>query len=788
MRKVVIISLLVSILSACGESNSPIDVNNDNTNSSDNGVVTPSPFTPPPFTPTPSDPYPIEPGATPEPQNTPNPITQPNPGSTPQPIATPSGPTTPAPTNPLPPTHDLVLGEAWYISNELKCSACHSNDGRSNDYPDLVGEDFLANYDFDSLMLKVLFMSEKYGTISCDGKEPGTCGYEVAAYIWVKLNNQTLENNADDGKNGNDDSLASSCRIQKNSGMRRLTKTEMKHAIEDTFGLSADAYDELPKERNLGGFESIGAVQSSDVNFVIPLLDTSINTASRIVNNSLFTHNCTDNQLSSCISETLRPFAQKLSGLGPNEVEVLLERVSRFALTTAQSQAPEPTPQRPSGDQCNTTGECKTLFGNDADDCVNSPSNQSFCSCGGERCDVLNPGIFNPIVNTNIDHINAGFEDGLVALIMSPEFLYLKARQSDQARVLNSHEIAKTLSLTLWLSVPDDILLDAANKGLLSTQEQIAAHIDRMMSDEKFSRFKEHFFNQWLGFSRVSSYDVNDDALNILNWDAIANDMTQESLRFMNYLLENNLHVNEILTADYSFLNARLAQHYGISGISHNEFEKVTLPDDSNRQGLITQGAILTRAANGDHASVVIRGETLLSGLMCDPPASPDATIQNEIDELANAQLSEYEKMLARDQKPNCAACHSTMDPVGWAFTGFDAAARPLIDDANGIINNGTIDPSGIYKDNFYNGPLDMINLLNEQNNLEMCLSEKFMIYTLGRPVSYLSNAEDNCIIDEVITNLRATLDPDDNQIKMKDLIKAVLIHDVNRLQGDKLQ
>lgn len=727
-------------------------------------VVTPSPTTP---IPSPSPIVSPVPVVTPTPIATPSPVISPLPS--PSPMITPAPVATPSP-DPVP--YDLALGEDWYTSSELRCSGCHGVDGRSSAFPDLVGESLLNNYDFDSLMLKVLFMSEQHGSITCDGKEPGMCGYEVAAYIWVAFNNQVLL--GDNGNGGSD----SACSIEKNSGMRRLTKTEIKYAIEDSFGVSVSGYDDLPKERNIGGFESIGAVQSSGSSFVLPMLETSLTVASTIFNSDTFIHNCTDNQLSNCVKATLRPFAEKLSGR--SDIDELLDRLADLAVASAEAQAPGSSPNVPSGDQCDTTAQCRTIFGSAANDCVNSQSDQSFCSCGEQRCDVLSP------ISEDVAHIDGGFKDALVALIMSPEFIYVRARESDQARALGPNEVAKTLARTLWLSVPDESLLNAANADQLSTPEQVSAQIDRMIANEKFGRFKQQFFNQWLGFDNVSSYDVDTSALNISDWDAIASDMAEESTQFMNYLLDNNRSVKEILTADYSFLNERLATHYGIGGVSGNTFEKTTLPGDSNRQGLLTQGAILTRGANGDHASVVIRGETILSGLSCDPPASPDASIQDEVEELANADLSEFEKMAARADKPSCAACHAAMDPIGWAFTGFDAAARLLSDDIGGHINDGSIDPSGIYKGDFYDGPVDMINILNEQNRIEMCLSEKFMMYTLGRPVSYTSDSEDNCIINEILDDVQESLPAGDRDVKMKDLIKAVLMHDVTRIQGDQ--
>ena len=141
-----------------------------------------------------------------------------------------------------------------------------------------------------------------------------------------------------------------------------------------------------------------------------------------------------------------------------------------------------------------------------------------------------------------------------------------------------------------------------------------------------------------------------------------------------------------------------------------------------------------------------------------------------------------FTNMAVRESKPICAGCHASFDPVGWAFSEFDASGRILLEDIDGHLNNGVIDASGSLNGSSFSGALDMIHLLDERNRSSLCVSEKFLMYTLGRPVDYNANPEDNCAIQEIIAQ------EDGQEMGLKSLIKRALSHEVVRFQGDTVR
>ncbi len=698
------------------------------------------------------------------------PTAMPDPTVVPTPTATPDA-------TPQPPQE--ISGKQIFESPTFKCADCHGADGVSGVFPDLAGQDFLENYDtLEGLSLKVIFMAEKYSEPStlCDGNSEGDCAYAVATYILSEFNDIEIEPEQPSGSSYGD----SACSITSASGVRRLTKNEIKHAIEDVFSVPSSELNSLPVERSIGGFESIGAAQDNGFNLSHPLLSSALTLADTIMQTGNINHSCTTDNIRSCAQTVFQPYARLLFRKSNSDVN--LNVIGALADTIVNSQerffpSSNPNPITISGDQCDTTAQCRNIFGSTANDCVNSQSDMSYCQCGSERCDA---GMGEQ--SENLELVNHALKTSLAALLMSPEFLFVNIESSGEVDALNQFDIATRLATALWVSVPDVNLLNAAGRGDLSSRENIEAQIDRMMTSNKFERFKSTFFAQWLKYDLAQDVAIDAENMGINNWDQLSADMIRETELFITHLVDNDLPPNEILTANYSFMNQRLANHYGVLGPTSNTFERVDFTSQDKRQGILTQGSILANAANGIHASIVRRGEFILSALMCAPPPTPDSSLSEEIDDLLNQDLSEAEKMAVRDSRPVCAGCHSSFDPVGWAFSEFDASGRILLEDIEGHLNNGVIDPSGSLNGSSFNGALDMIQILESRNRSSICLSEKLLMYTLGRPVDYNTNAEDNCAIQEMVDQSMS------EELGLKTLIKRALSHEVVRFQGDTVR
>lgn len=754
-------------------------------------VTTPAtmPATTPAVTPatTPAATPATTPAATPE--NTPQPTEMAEPTPSPIPTQTITPTQTPAPTRiptpevtpiPSPSIPDALSGKQIFESSTFKCAECHGADGVSGVFPDLSGQEFLENYDtLEGLILKVTFMAEKYSepATPCSGNSENDCAHSVATYILSEFNNIEITPEDPVGSNYGD----SACSITSASGIRRLTKNEIKNAIEDVFGVPSNELNSLPVERSIGGFESIGAAQDNGFNLSHPLLSSTLTLAESILESGALSHNCTLENLNQCVQQTLRPYARLLFRKNNNDINInYLGALADSIILSHERFFPSSNTNNPvvsEGDQCDTTAQCRSIFGDTANDCVNSQSDMSYCQCGNERCDAgIIVGSDNPAL---VSHV---MKTALATMLMSPEFLFVNINSSGQSNALNQYDIATRLATALWVSLPDQNLLNAADNGDLANQENIEAQIDRMMADNKFNRFKSTFFSQWLKYDLAQDVAIDAEAMGITNWGQLSADMIRETELFIAHLVDNDLRPGELLTADFSFMNQRLANHYGVLGPTTNTFERVDFNSSDNRQGLLTQGSILANAANGIHASIVHRGEFILSALMCSPPPTPDSSLSDEIDELVNQDLSEAEKMAVRESKPLCAGCHSSFDPVGWAFSEFDASGRILLEDIDGHLNNGVIDPSGSLNGSSFNGALDMIALLEGRNRSALCLSEKLMMYTLGRPVDYNTNTEDNCAIQEVIEQENT------ESYGLKTLIKRVLSHEVIRYQGDTVR
>jgi hypothetical protein len=255
----------------------------------------------------------------------------------------------------------------------------------------------------------------------------------------------------------------------------------------------------------------------------------------------------------------------------------------------------------------------------------------------------------------------------LKGILLSPDFLFI----NESVGELNDFELANRMSYFLWSSMPDDELFQLAREGKLKDAAVVQQQVERMLKDPKSSAFKQQFVHQWLGLQAID--DTAPDALLYPEYDDLLKiSMLKEVELFFDDVLENDLSLDKFVDADFTYLNGRLAKHYGIAGVPEGvDFQKVTLPDDSPRGGLLTMGAVLKVTANGTTTSPIVRGNWVLNRLLATPPPKPPESIEAVEPDIRGATT--IRKQLAKHRDlPQCAGCHRIMDPHGFALENFD--------------------------------------------------------------------------------------------------------------------
>lgn len=329
----------------------------------------------------------------------------------------------------------------------------------------------------------------------------------------------------------------------------------------------------------------------------------------------------------------------------------------------------------------------------------------------------------------------AGVELGLRRVLTSPNFLF--RIESDPAGIaadtnyrINDVELASRLSFFLWRSMPDDELLSLATQGRLKEPTVLEQQVRRMLVDPRAQDMTEDFVGQWLQLRKVDVAMPN--AQMFPNFDAgLKHDLRRETELFVDSVRRENRSVVELLTADYSYLNERLAKHYGILGVKGSHFRRVTYPADSGRRGLLGHGSILTVTSSPIRTRPVVRGKFILENLLGTPPPAPPANVPPLRETGHVLQMSMRERMAAHRANPVCASCHSMIDPLGFALENFNPVGQYRKVDEN----FAPIDASGALPDGTKFGGVDEFRaaLLKTPGGFVTTLTEKLMIYALGR-------------------------------------------------------
>jgi mono/diheme cytochrome c family protein len=333
----------------------------------------------------------------------------------------------------------------------------------------------------------------------------------------------------------------------------------------------------------------------------------------------------------------------------------------------------------------------------------------------------------------------AGFESGIEVairrLLVSPEFLF--RIESDPVGVgpgttyaVSDLELASRLSFFLWSSIPDDQLLDAAARGALRKPGVLEEQVRRMLADSRSDALAENFAGQWLQLRTIEG-SAPDEFLFPNFGENLRRDFRRETELFFGSIVRENKSVLDFISADYTFVNERLAKHYDFPNVYGSYFRRVHIPDE-NRRGLLGQGSFLTTTSLADRTTVVGRGKWILENVLGTPPPPPPPDVNTTLPENKNGAkaLSLREKMQQHRANPTCASCHARMDPLGFALENFDATGQWRTREADAAIDASAVLPDGTK----FDGPTGLSAwILMHPGRFVTALSEKLMIYALGR-------------------------------------------------------
>lgn len=349
------------------------------------------------------------------------------------------------------------------------------------------------------------------------------------------------------------------------------------------------------------------------------------------------------------------------------------------------------------------------------------------------------------LVNGDGSAASRGFDSGielaLRRLLVSPEFLVrIEADPtgvaSDTPYAVTDIELASRLSFFLWSSIPDDELLDLAERGVLSQPAELDRQVRRMIGDPRSKELTTNFTGQWLQLRNLATVVRPGAPYSVAFDETLRQAMITETELFFDHVVREDRGVLELLTADYTYLNGRLAGHYGIPNVQGSHFRPVTYPAGSPRGGLLGQGSILTLTSHAIRTSPVLRGKWILNNILGTPPPDPPPNIPALDDRQTQLRVGTMrERMSAHRDNPVCAACHAMIDPAGFALEGFDAIGRSrVVDeyynrlDTSGVLPDGTV----------FDGAAELrAALVAHPERFVGTVTEKMMTYALGRGLDY---------------------------------------------------
>ncbi len=331
-----------------------------------------------------------------------------------------------------------------------------------------------------------------------------------------------------------------------------------------------------------------------------------------------------------------------------------------------------------------------------------------------------------------------GIQQALARVLVAPRFIYRVEEvpatlPAGAVYRISDNELASRLSFFLWSSIPDDELLDLASKGRLHDPTVLQQQVKRMMTDPRSEALIKNFAGQWLYLRELAN--VQTEAKNFD--DNLRQSFRRETEMLFGAIVREDRSLIDLLDADYTFVDERLAQHYGIANVRGSYFRRVSLPADSPRRGLLGHGSMLTVTSIATRTSPVSRGKWILENLFGAPPPQPPPGVETNLDEAqteGKGPTTLRQRLEAHRANPTCASCHRIMDPLGFSLENFDLVgtwrdkdgATPV--DTTGQLADGTP----------LRGPADLRQaLLSRSGAFMTTATEKLLTYALGRPVHY---------------------------------------------------
>ena len=348
----------------------------------------------------------------------------------------------------------------------------------------------------------------------------------------------------------------------------------------------------------------------------------------------------------------------------------------------------------------------------------------------------------------------AGIQMAIEGLLVSTEFLFRIEREpasvaKDSPYRVSDLEMASRLSFFIWSSIPDEELLEVAEKGKLKEPAVLEQQVRRMLADPRSKALVDNFAGQWLFLRNVQRANPNRDVFAEFD-ESLREAFQRETNLFLESMFREDHSVLDLLDADYTFLNERLARHYGIPDVYGSKFRRVTLVDE-NRRGLLGQGGILTITALANRTSPVMRGKWVLENILAAPPPPPPPNIPalKEKGE-GGKDLTMRQQMEQHRANPACAICHNRMDPIGFALENFDAVGKWRTLDAG-----SPIDASGVLPDGSkFQGPAELRKaLLSRPKIIANTVTEKLLSYALGRTLEYYDAPAVRSIVREAASS-----------------------------------
>lgn len=351
------------------------------------------------------------------------------------------------------------------------------------------------------------------------------------------------------------------------------------------------------------------------------------------------------------------------------------------------------------------------------------------------------------------------------AVLLSPSFNFIVEIDPlpDLAtpRSLSHYEIASRLSYFIWGSMPDETLLTLAAQSQLQDPVVLQEQVDRMLDDEKSQALVDVFFGQWMGINGFD--DASNDEFNFVSTELREALVQETKLFFQNLFLRDARDMRDMLSEDRGYVNELLASHYGIAGVTGDEHQLATLPGD--RVGLLTQGSFLISTSQESESKPVLRGKWVLDQLLCEAPRNPPPNV-GDLPPEGEGDLTLKERLSIHRQDPACAACHSSMDPIGFGLENFNQFGQFRTHYTNGDI----VDSSSALADGEeFSGAHELSFILQSDPRYTQCVTEKFLSYARGA----LVGPRDSCKVNAIASSV------DQGTFSVREVIKQIVIDPV---------